>query len=441
MKSCLMAGLALLLAGCRHASPPEKNAGDAGADEAIQAAAAPSLIDTAHLDATLRGFVAEGRAVGVSALIHERGREVYFGAFGDADREAGRAMARDTVVQIYSMTKPVTGVVLMSLFDEGKFALDDPLADYLPEYAEARVYAGLDARQQPVYVAPRRPIRVYDILRHTAGFAADTDDSPLGHLVAEAGLHDHGKTLAKLSQDVARLPLAFQPGTRWLYGPSVDVQARLAERIAGKPFAQLVQERVLDPLRMHETAYFVPPERRSRMAAMYDFADDSFTRVPDSEAFSEVYTEWPLTPGGYGLTSTLDDYMRFGRMLLEGGMLDGVRILERQTVTLMATDALPADVVERSWLPGKGQVGFGIDFAVRHSPPASEQESSGAVGEFFWDGRANTLFWVDPKNQIVAVFFTQYLPPGGIDLHKRFRDAVYVHDAQSSSVGRGRGVP
>jgi CubicO group peptidase (beta-lactamase class C family) len=441
MKSYLVAGSALLLASCQHVSTPAGIVDDAGAVEAERVATTASLIDPAHLDKTLRGFIAQGKAVGVSALIHERGREVYFGAFGDADREAGRAMARDTIAQIYSMTKPVTGVVLMSLFEEGRFALDDPLAKYLPEFADVRVYAGLDAMRKPVYVEPRRPVLIYDILRHTAGFASDAADSPLGALVAKAGLQDHTKTLTKLSQDLAGLPLAFQPGTRWLYGASVDVQARLAERIAGKPFAQLMQERVLDPLQMHETSYFVPPGRRLRMSAVYHYANGSFSRIADNVAFSDVYTEWPLTPGGYGLTSTLDDYMRFGRMLLGGGMLDGVRILESETVALMATDALSADITERSWLPGKGQVGFGIDFAVRHSPPASDKESSGAVGEFFWDGLANTLFWVDPKNQIVAVFFTQYLPPSGIDLHKRFRDAVYVRDAGASSVGKGQGTP
>jgi CubicO group peptidase (beta-lactamase class C family) len=439
MKSLVVAAMALLLAGCQHA-PPSATVGDAtGAMPAQPAARNASLIDPAHLDATLRGFVADGKAVGVSALIHERGREVYFGAFGQADREAGRAMTRDTIAQIYSMTKPVTGVVLMSLYEEGKFALDEPLSKYLPEYAGMRVFAGVDADGAPFYEAAQRPVLIYDILRHTAGLAGDADDTPLGRMVAKASLHDRNRTLATQSKAIADVPLAFQPGTRWRYGHAVDVQARLAEVIAGKPYAQLVQERVLDPLRMHETDYFVPPDKRDRLGAVYAYSDGSFRRIPDKDAFSGVTTRWPLTLGGYGLASTLDDYMRFGRMLLGAGELDGVRILKPETVALMATDALSSDITDRSWLPGKGQVGFGIDFAVRHSPPASEKESSGAVGEFFWDGFANTLFWVDPKNEIVAVFFVQYVPPSGLDLHKRFRDAVYVRDAEASSRGKGDG--
>jgi CubicO group peptidase (beta-lactamase class C family) len=151
------------------------------------------------------------------------------------------------------------------------------------------------------------------------------------------------------------------------------------------------------------------------------------TRVPDGAAFDFNRRDWPLKPGSFGLLSTLDDYMRFARMLENGGELDGVRVLKAETVRLMATDAMPAEVGDTSWLPSKGQVGFGIDFAVRVRPPADSREASGAVGEFFWDGAADTLFWVDPKNKITAVLFTQYWPFGKVPLHKAFRDAVYMN--------------
>jgi len=434
MRVRLAAGLAVLLAACQP-SPPV-------APEPVAAAAAPEpapRVDRAHIDDVLRGYVADGKAVGVSALVFEHGEEAYFGAFGESDREAGRAMARDTLVQVFSMTKPVTGVALMTLYEEGRFELDDPLAKHLPEYADVRVFAGVDAAGEPILEAPVRPITVYDILRHTAGFATDAEpaDSPVGRLLADAKPMDPGKTLAQFSEALARVPLVFQPGTQWRYGPSVDVQARLAEKLAGKPFERLVRERVLDPLGMHDTAYFVPGEKRARMAAIYQLADGGFTRAPAAGLPTLNTEHWTLTPGGFGLVSSLDDYMRFARMLVGGGELDGVRILEPDTVALMATDALSPQVTERSWLPGKGQVGFGIDFAVRTAPPANQGEASGAVGEFFWDGYANTLFWADPRNDIAAVLFTQYIPPGGTDLHKAFRDAVYVHDAEASSAGKG----
>ena len=439
MRIRLAAVLGLLLAACQPASNTDPAApADAGASAAPQ----PTVVDAAHIDQVLRSIVDEGRAVGVSALVHERGREAYFGAFGMADREAARPMARDTLAQVYSMTKPVTGVVLMSLHEEGLFELDEPLATYLPEYAGVRVYAGEDADGKPVLVAPERPILVRDILRHTAGFAAAFEDNAAAALYRQADVDSRGITLAQMSERLAALPLAYQPGTRWLYGISVDVQARLAEVLAGKPFEQLVRERVLEPLRMADTAYFVPADRRGRMAAMYEYADGAFSRLPDSPALDNAYREWTLAaPGGYGLVSTLDDYMRFGRMLLDEGSFDGARVLDADTVRLMATDMLPAEVIDRSWLPGKGQVGFGIDFAVRHSPPANAEEASGAVGEFFWDGYANTLFWVDPANDIVAVLFTQSIPPGGTDLHKRFRDAVYHGQPDASSANRTATTP
>ena len=383
------------------------------------------LVDPPHIDRVLGRMVAEGKAVGVSALIWEQGREAYFGAFGFADREAQQPMARDTLVQIYSMTKPVTGVVLMSLYDEGRFKLDDPLARHLPEFGEMQVFTGLDRDGEPRYAPPRRPILVYDILRHTAGFSAEADQSPVRAEWEAARVYDRTRTLAELSHTVADLPLAFEPGTRWLYGVSVDIQARLAETLAGKPFAELMRERVLDPLQMRDTGYLVPEADRGRLAAVYQLEDGGFRRIPDAQSKVDVQQAWALAPGGWGLASTLDDFMRFGRMLLNDGALDGVRVLAPGTVSLMATDALSDTVVDRSWLVGKGQVGFGIDFAVRHSPPVDATEASGAVGEFFWDGLTNTLFWVDPKNAIVAVLFTQSLPPGGTDLHKQFRDAVY----------------
>lgn len=435
MRACLVIGLSVLLAACQSLSPPA----EPGASPAP--AAARSRVDPAHIDEVLRGRVAEGRAVGVSALVYQGGREAYFGAFGDADREAGRAMARDSIVQVYSMTKPITGVVLMTLYEEGRFRLDDPLSKHLPEYAAVRVFAGVDATGQPRYEAPVRPITVYDILRHTAGFATDEDETPVGRLLAQARPGDPRHTLAEFSERLARVPLVAQPGTRWIYGPSVDVQARLAEKLAGKPFAQLMRERVLDPLGMRDTSYLVPGEKRGRLAAIYKMEDGTFIRGRADE-FPTINTEaWTLTPGGFGLASTLDDYMRFARMLVGGGEVDGVRILKPDTVALMATDALSPQVTDRSWLPGKGQVGFGIDFAVRHSPPADAAEASGAVGEFFWDGYANTLFWIDPRNDIAAVLFTQYVPPGGTGLHKAFRDAVYIHDAEASAAGRPPRAP
>ena len=412
---------AMIITACASAGP-SAGVGSAGG-------AAPRVVTAAtrsRIDSTLRRFVETGAIAGASALIRENGQEVYFNTFGMADREARRPMSRDGIAQIFSMTKPVTGVALMTLYEQGRFQLDDPVSKYLPEFANVRVYAGVDAAGAPVLVPPHRPITVRDLTRHTTGFANANDSPGVGPLYRTADPMNRTNTLAQMGQKLATVPLLFHPGEKWEYGVSVDVQALLVERLAGMPYGQYVREHVLDPLHMRQTRYVVPEADRARMIAVYQRSQAGvLARMPDSAAFAFNTKQWALTPGGYGLTSTLDDYMRFARMLLNGGELDGVRILRPETVRLMSINQLSESVTERSFLPSKGQVGFGIDFAVRLRPPTNAAENNGAVGEFFWDGLASTLFWVDPANQLTAVLFVQLLPYDPIRLHKSFRDAVY----------------
>ena len=358
-----------------------------------------------------------------NVLFVERGEEAYFGAFGHADREAGTPMDRDAIVQIYSMTKPVTGVALMTLWEDGAFDLDDPLADYPPEFADLMVYAGEDADGQPILEAPRRPVTIRDLTRHTAGIGADGGHG-LAELLREADAMNRENTLEEMARRFASVPLGFHPGEQWAYGPSVDLQAFLVERISGQPYGEYVREHVLGPLGLSETRYVVPEADRDRMAAVYRRGGDgTLSPIDGVDAFNT--RAWPLTPGGWGLTSTIDDYSRFAQMLLHGGALDGVRILQPETVRLMATSGLDDAVTERMWLPSKGQVGFGIDVAVRVRPPAAPDENPGTVGEFFWDGAASTLFWVDPVNELTAVLLVQLMPFDGVGLHHGVREAVY----------------
>ncbi len=392
--------------------------------QAQTAPAAPLKIDKARIDAALKAMIADGRATGTSALIWQDGREVYFGAAGMADREAKRPMRRDTIAQIYSMTKPVTGVALMQLWEAGKFRLDDPLSKYLSEYSDMRVYAGKDAAGQPRYVPIDRPITVRDILRHTAGFAYGAGPTPAHDAYVAADPLALTVPLAEASRRLAGVPLLYQPGTQWEYSIAVDVQAALVEKLSGEPFAQYVERHIFAPLGMTETAWRQPDARLPRFAAMNVKEDGRLVQQPAAEAQTLNFRDHALTPGGFGLASTLDDYQRFARMLLGGGELDGARILKPSTVELMATDQLDPAITERAWLPSKGAVGFGFDFAVRKSPPQTPQENRGATGEFFWDGMASTLFWVDPANKLTAVFFVQTIPYDGT-LHRDFRAAVY----------------
>jgi CubicO group peptidase (beta-lactamase class C family) len=383
-------------------------------------------LTVARIDSTLSVFVESGELAGVTGLIYERGEEVYYGAFGVADREAEMPMSRTTLIQIFSMTKPITGVALMQLYEKGLFRLDDPVSKYAPEFANMSVFNGVDPSGAPILEVPRREMTIRDLTRHTAGFAPDAGIEGLGDLWREADPMNLGNSLTVMAERLGSVPLWFHPGERWSYGVSVDVQAFLVERLSGMPFDEYLQEHIFDPLGMHDTGYLVPENERGRVAALYRrTGDGTLTRAPDEEAYGLNFREWTLTPGGFGLVSTADDYMRFARMLGNGGELDGVRLLQPETVRLMATNHLSDDVTERSWLPSKGRVGFGIDFAVRLHPPASADENFGVVGEFFWDGYASTLFWVDPVNELTAVLAVQLIPFDQIGLHRAFRAAVY----------------
>lgn len=379
-----------------------------------------------RIDSTLKTFTDSLKTMGVSALIFEKGKEVYYNAFGFADKEANTAMDRNTIVRIYSMTKPIVGVALMTLYEKGAFQLDDPLSKYAPEFADMKVFRGVDAKGNVILEPAKRPITIRDITRHTAGFAG-TDIPVLGDMVKKADAGNPNNTLAEMAKKLAALPLAFHPGDQWAYGPSVDVQAYLVEKISGKPFDQYLQQTILTPLQMAHTRYVIPENEWKNFAAVYNRNDSTgiLSRATDDRNVNFNKKDWPLKPGGWGLTSTLDDYMKFTQMLVHKGELNGVRILKPETVSLMSTNQLSDTISKRMFLPSKGQVGFGIDFAVRTSPPKSQNENHGIVGEFFWDGAASTLFWVDPKKDLTAVLFTQLMPFDKVKLHKRFRDAIY----------------
>jgi CubicO group peptidase (beta-lactamase class C family) len=386
----------------------------------------PSVrIDKARIDRALAQMIASDRAVGASALIWKDGREVYFGTAGFADREAGKPMRRDTLAQIWSMTKPVTGVALMQLWEKGKFRLDDPLSDYLPEYAATKVFVGLDSVGKPILRAPRRPISIRDILRHTAGIGEGPPETYPQKMLVAADPLNLDNSLPEFSRKLASVPLLYDPGTQWLYSLSVDVQAVLVEKLAGQPFEAYARQHIFEPLRMKETAWTQPEERFPRLATAYARRPDGkMHRKSEADIRRNNFAPRQLTRGGSGLVSSLDDYMRFARMLLNGGTLDGARILKPSTVNLMSTNQLDPAITKRSWLRDKANGGFGFDFAVRTGQSESSNENRGAVGEFFWDGAWSTLFWVDPANRITTVFFVQSEPYDG-SLHRDIRRAVY----------------
>lgn len=416
-----MRGL-LVVAAALLASVP------AGAIAAPKAAANTSQfqLNKARIDKALEQMVADGRAAGTSALVWKDGKEVYFGTAGFADREAKEPFRRDTLVQIYSMTKPVTGVALMQLWEQGKFGLDDKLSDYLPEFAQTPVFHGMDGAGKPILRPPHRPILIRDILRHTAGFGYGPGESYPEKAFAEADPLNLNNDLTEFGRRLATVPLLFEPGTKWNYSAAVDVQGLLVEKLSGQTLEAYVKRHIFDPLGMKDTAWTQPEERFHRLAVGYKKgADGKLERKTDADIRRMNFDpSRKLTMGGAGLVSSLDDYMRFARMLVNNGSLDGVRILKPSTVKIMATDHLDPRVTDRSWLPGKGQQGFGVDFAVRTAQPKTAEENRGAVGEFFWDGAWTTLFWVDPANKLTVVYLVQTDPFDGT-LHRDIRRAVY----------------
>lgn len=389
--------------------------------------------DCARISAFLDDAVEDGRTVGASALVWKNGEERCFDAAGMAQREEDRPFARDTLVQAFSMTKPVTGVALMQLWEQGKFGLDDPLAWHLPQFADVQVLDGENADGTPVLRAPKRPITVRDVLRHTAGFTYGADGNPQN--AADRVWEDlqplsPDKTLAEFADAMAQVPLLHDPGTHWSYSAGVDVQARLVEVLSGQPFADYVREHVFAPLKMDDTGWKRDSADVPRLARIYIAGGDGVLAPMPREAWLEPnFAGKPMTMGGSGLVTTVDDYMRFARMLLGKGELDGARILAPATVRLMATDSLDPRIApeNRSWLTGKGTGGFGIDLFVRTAPPQSAEENRGTVGEFFWDGFPSMLFWVDPRQDMAVVFATQKVPFDNA-LHHDFRDAVYGAD-------------
>jgi len=391
-----------------------------------QSAPSELRINKARIDRALQEMVSSGRAAGTSALVWRDGKEVYFGTAGYADREAKKPFTRDTLVQIWSMTKPVTGTALMQLWEQGKFGLDDPLSMYLPEFTGVKVYVGSDSAGDPVLQSPRRPILIRDLFRHTAGLGEGPAEAYPQKAFLAADPLNNANDLPEFGRKLATVPLFFEPGSKWQYSVSVDVQALLVQKLSGQPFEEYVRQHIFAPLKMKDTAWTQPEDRFPRLARAYvKGPNGTLLRKSDDDLRRMNFDpSRKLTRGGAGLVSSINDYMRFARMLLNHGSLDGVRILKPSTVKLMSTNQLDPRVTDRSWLPDKGNGGFGLDFAVRTAQPLTANENRGAVGEFFWDGAWTTLFWVDPANKLTAVYFVQSDPFNGT-LHRDIRRAVY----------------
>jgi CubicO group peptidase (beta-lactamase class C family) len=372
-------------------------------------------------------YIAENKLSGAVCLVARRGSVAYFETFGMADKEAAKPMRKDAIFRIYSMTKAVTGVAVMMLYEEGRFNLSDPVSRYLPEFAHMKVAIEKpDQAGKPVlaYTVPaEHEITILDLLRHTSGLDyAGPHDEKGGMSYMSLGLTPAFTAeypLAELTKRLAAQPLVHQPGTIWDYGWSIDVLARLVEVVAGRPIDEFFSEKIFKPLHMDDTGYFVPDSKLDRLVGFYQPNPDG-TIKRGIDAAQEIGRKKPaLMMGGAGLLSTAMDYARFVQMLLNGGELDGARLLSPKTVMLMHSDVL-GDLPRFGNLLGAGY-GFGLTFAVNLGP--GKTASLISKGEYFWGGAAGTGFWIDPEERMIGVFMMQTI--GDIGKSREFERLAY----------------
>ncbi|HVS13139.1 MAG TPA: serine hydrolase domain-containing protein [Thermoanaerobaculia bacterium] len=376
----------------------------------------------ARLTELMETRIAEGVAPGALAMISRQGKIVYAQEWGLADRENGVPMRPDTIFRIYSMTKPITSVAVMMLYEEGRFALNDPLERHLPEFADMKVMEEVEAEgsgeAEWTSRDARRKITIRDLLRHTAGLTYGVfGNTPVDQQYRDAELLMDDRDLATFSRHVGEMPLLFEPGTTWHYSVATDILGRLVEVVSGMPFDELVAERITGPLGMVDTAFWVPESKRDRFAQLYSPAgtaegadawlepsDSKELVVAQAQASRNFVRDPPMPSGGGGMVSTASDYMRFCLMLLRGGELDGVRLLSPKSVELMTTSNL-GDIPMGM---GRSGYGFGLGFAV--ATDLGRIGELGSEGEYNWGGAAGTAFWIDPEEELIGVYMVQILP-------------------------------
>jgi CubicO group peptidase (beta-lactamase class C family) len=394
----------------------------------VQEVEAPSL-DTEQIRSFLETAVSEGRVAGAVGLIARGGELLTFDVVGMADREAGTPMANDTLFRIASMTKPITSVAVMMLFDEGRLALDDPVSKFLPELGNTRVLKGDESRDT---VAAQREITIRHLLTHTSGITYEfIAEEPLATMYREKGvsngLIETEGTIADLVTKLGALPVLHQPGEKWSYGQSTDVLGRLVEVVSGQSLDVFFRDRIFVPLGMKDTAFFPPEDQAARLAAVYEWSEsDGLRRLPDEpirQGHLEYSTTFPFKgpraffSGGGGLVSTAPDYYRFAQMLRNAGELDTVRILKPETVALMRENQIgDLPMGPDSSDPTR----FGLGLSVK-----TVSDAQGGRGTFGWGGFFHTLFWIDPENDVIGIFLSQLRLPEGKDLQREFQRAVY----------------
>jgi len=381
-----------------------------------------------HLEAR---YLAPGKIAGCLTAVLRRDKLAYVHVAGERDRERALPMTTDTLFRIYSMTKPVTSVALMMLWERGLFSLDDAVHRYIPEFRDLRVRSG-GCWPNFLTEAPARPMRVRDLLRHTAGLTYDFMYSTnIDQAYRELGVGQPapGYTLQAMIEQLAMLPLEFSPGERWNYSLATDVLGVLIERLSGRSLPDFFHEEIFEPLGMDDTVFSPRPGQLERFASCYT-RDASKALVLEDDAQASDFADRGFYSGGGGLLSTASDYLRFSRMLLAGGTLDGRRIIGRRTLEFMVANHLPGggDIASLS-MSGFSEthnagVGFGLGFACKMDPVGNGYPAT--TGSYYWGGLASTLFWVDPAEELIVLFLTQLIPSSTFNFRGQLEALVYA---------------
>ncbi|MDO8913861.1 MAG: serine hydrolase domain-containing protein [Phenylobacterium sp.] len=387
---------------------------------------------TDHIE---RNYIGPQKIAGCQIAVSRHGHQAYLKSFGSMDLERNKPMMDDAIFRIYSMTKPITSIALMTLYEKGYFQLNDPVSRFVPSWKNHRVWVSGEGDSM-VTEAPKRPVSFKDVLSHTGGFTYGGglpgvgDQHPVdkiyrGLKVRSAGSND---TMMEFLDKLGQVPLLYQPGERWMYSLATDICGALVEVVSGKPFAQYLQEEIFGPLGMKDTSFFVSPDKIDRFCANYQRGPDKKLKVIDDPATSAFAKEPGFKSGGGGLTGTIADYMRFCEMLRRGGELDGHRVIGPRTLEMMHMNHLPGgkDLTQLaiggfSETANEG-VGFGLGFA---STMSQTQTATLGTGDYYWGGAASTIFWVDPKEDLSVVFMTQLMPSGTFNFRGQLKSLIY----------------
>lgn len=383
------------------------------------------------LHALMQDAVDQRQVAGVVTILARHGKIVDYRAYGMRDIAGKTAMTKDTIFRDYSMTKPVTAVSMMLLYEQGKWLPSDPIAKYIPEFAHLKVYNGVDADGKMILVEPNHPPTMRELMTHTAGFTYGFfGNTPVDKMVRDAHLFD-SKDLHEFVTKLAGIPLLYQPGTKWVYSVSMDVQGYIVEELSGKPLPEFMRDNIYTPLGMKDAGFYVPEAKRSRFATVYwvDPKGGLSATGPQLVNRRDYDHEPGMASGGGGMVSTAEDYYRFAQMLANGGVLDGKRILSPASVKLMSSNHLPPSLLTGEFSIGSQVMrpgfGYGYNCAVVFDPP--EANLPEGKGTFFWDGAAGTWFWIDPTNDVVFVGMIQRMGagPNSENLQYLSRSVVY----------------